>query len=561
MTEEDLQHATQERGAVDTLPPIRNRPGIRRALNAALARFPAFSRIKSTRTTASTNSDEREQRSRSKSNSSTGHSLEDGAPSGSATVSRQSSDAAATRKKHSHEYVGADFRRVISSSAAMTGTPRSPSPAAPIGLRGGLGNRSIKRNGNDTNPHSPALTHATAFPELSRSISSSSVLPGQSGPAGRSSHFSRLFNSHKLNDDSRSPSVPSSPSLRGGASYSPNPNSDLTSDTTHQRHRTLTKMLSRLGGSGGGNTPRSRTASPASFDSRVATAGSSLEAESPIALDFAPSRQVLEQFESRDKYDAFGRLVRTSEERSSNKIDPDEDEGGIDLTEFEYSDSDPDDDDDDDDDESDLDELRTFGAPLATADHFSGWNMPTFADFSLSVRAGDDPHSLFSSPATPPTGTDSSPDVDPLEHKPKDSPTFAHYDQVTPRAQGQLAPALLRTDLSPPPPAPIFSISSASPVEAARPSPFSSSEDPVVVASSPPQDAPSHFNRLVGPPKPTRTWSGLNSQQARAADEEEGEEEILVVPRRRRAPTLQHQQLQQPAVASTSVEEASRPSQ
>ncbi|GAA5914977.1 uncharacterized protein JCM6883_001786 [Sporobolomyces salmoneus] len=560
VTEEDLQHATQERGAVDTLPPIRNRPGIRRALNAALARFPAFSRIKSTRTTASTNSDEREQerRSRSKSNSSTGHSVEESAPPGSASVSRQSSDAAATRKKNSHEYVGADFRRVISSSAAITGTPRSPSPAAPIGLRGGLGNRSIKRNGNDTNPHSPALTHATAFPELSRSISSSSVLPGQPGQGARSSHFARLFNSHKLSDDpSRTPSTPSSPSLRGGISYSPNPTPEQT-DSTQQRHRTLTKMLSRLGGGGGGGgsnnqSPRSRTASPAaSFESRIARV--SVE-EAPIAIDFAPSPQILEQFESREKYDAFGRLVRRSEDHSStNKIDPEEDEGGIDLTEFEYSDSDPDDDvDDDDDDEdeeddSDLDELRTFGRPLASADHFSGWNMPTFADFSLSANAGDDPHSLFSSPTTPPTGTESSsPDVDPLEpSKHKDSPTFAHLDQVTPRAPGQLQqPSLIRADLSPPPPAPVFAASNASPVgvETSRPSPFSQQS----TLSSSPQDSSNRLERPVESLKASRKWSGLNQpHQSRMIDDEEGEEEeILVVPRRRRAGTLQHQQQQQ----------------
>ncbi|GAA6023429.1 hypothetical protein JCM11491_005579 [Sporobolomyces phaffii] len=530
VTEEDLQHATQERGAVDTLPPIRNRPGIRRALNAALARFPAFSRIKSTRTTASTNSDEREQerRSRSKSNSSTGHSVEEAAAPGSAAVSRKSSDATGSRKKESHEFVGADFRRVISSSAAVIGTPRSPSPAAPIGLRGGLGNRSIKRNGNDTNPHSPALTHATAFPELSRSISSSSVLPGQAGPGGRPSHFARLFNGHKPLDDSRTPSAPSSPSLRGGATYFNSEPSESAGQTS-QRHRTLTKMLSRLGG--GGTTPRSRTASPATFDNRLATI--SLDAADP-PVDFVPSPHILEQFESREKYDAFGRLVRPSEERSSNKVDPDEDEGGIDLTEFEYSDTDPDDDVDDDDD-SDLDELRTFGRPLAAADHFAGWNAPTFADFSLAANPGDDPHSLFSSPTTPPTGTDSSPEVDPLEAKPKDSPTFAHLDQVTPRAHGHLQPTLLRTDLAPPPPAPVFSISSASPTEL-QPSPFAAPVDP------PPDHAvssPPFLHRPLNPPQTTRKWSGL-SQHARMVEEDDMEEEILVVPRRRRAPTLQH---------------------
>ncbi|GAA6061621.1 hypothetical protein JCM10212_000963 [Sporobolomyces blumeae] len=547
VTEEDLQHATQERGAVDTLPAIRNRPGIRRALNAALARFPAFSRIKSTRTTASTNSDERERerRSRSKSNSSTGHSVDD---VGSSSVSRQPSDAAATRKKNSHEYVGADFRRVISSSAAVTGTPRSPSPAAPMGLRGGLGNRSIRRNGNDTMPHSPALTHATAFPELSRSVSSSSVIPGPAsgggGGGGRSGHFARFFNSHKPYDESRTSSTPSSPGLRGGLSYSPNPSFDSPdgpqspngSAYSSHRHRTLTKMLSRLGGT----THRTRTSSPVSSHDR----GGDLDSgDGDTSAEFAPPPEVLEHFEAREHYDAFGRAVRKSEDRSSsNKVEVDEDEGGIDLTEFEYSDTDPDDEGDEDDD-SDLDELSAFGRPLATADHFSGWTAPAFADFTLGMPSADDPNSFFTRATTPPIGTTSSDEVDPLGEKFKDSPTFAHYDQATPRGPGQL-PSVLQTDLPPPPPTPIFSVHAASPVEN-RPSPFS--DRPKL---SPALDRPSGPRRdgsmgsipAPGSPRLTRKWTGLATESS-CDGEEEGEEEILVVPRRRRAATLQqHQQ-------------------
>ena len=316
--------------------------------------------------------------------------------------------------------------------------------------------------------------------------------------------------------------------------------SDLpaTPNGTTQRHRTLTKMLSRLGAGGGGSTPRSRTNSPASFDRDLASKSTEAEPTS----DFVPSQQVLEQFESREKYDAFGRLVRPAEDSSTgNKIEPDEDEGGIDLTEFEYSDSDPDDDDLEDDDDSDLDELRTFGQPLASADHFSGWNVPAFADFSLGPRAGDDPNSLFSSPTTPPTATDSSPDVDPLDEKFKTASTFAHYDQATPRAQGQVPP-LIQTNLPPPPPAPVFSLSAASPVDN-RSSPF----------TAPSPSVQHHYERpayprrdgsmggvTLEPPKHSRKWSGLSGNSG-DADEEDGEEEILVVPRRRRAPTLQQQ--------------------
>ncbi|GAA5941473.1 serine/threonine-protein kinase [Sporobolomyces koalae] len=540
VTEEDLQHATQERGMVDTLPPIRNRPGIRRALNAALARFPAFSRIKSTRTNVSTNSDEREPdgRSRSKSNSSTGHSVEETHTGGSASVSRQPSDAAASRKKDSHEFVGADFRRVISSSAALASTPRSPSPAAPIGLRGGLGNRSIKRNGNDTVPHSPALTHATAFPELSRSVSSSSVAAGRFGPAGRSSHFARFLGSSKQHDDSRVSPPPGSPSLRGVLSSSPNAISDafdqsLASTPSGQRHRTLTKMFSRFGSATPGGTTRSRTVTPASCDSQDMTS-----IDSP---KFVPSDRVLEQFESREHYDAFGRTVRKSHDRSSNKVDPDEDEGGIDLTEFEYSDTDPDDDFDDDEDDSDLDELQAFDRPLASADHFSGWNAPNFADFTLGTRAGDDPHSLFSSPATPPTGLDSSPDVDPLEAKQKDATVFAQYNQATPKAQSPAAPLALRTDLPPPPPTPVFSLSAASPVET-RAAPLPASPEPLEHRSLPPVRRDS---ALVSPVL-DRKWSGL-AQEPRLADDDDMEEELVVVTRRRRAPTIQQAQQQAPS--------------
>ncbi|GAA5953246.1 hypothetical protein JCM21900_004462 [Sporobolomyces salmonicolor] len=559
VTEEDLQHATQERGAVDTLPPIRNRPGIRRALNAALARFPAFSRIKSTRTTTSTNSDvgEREHRSRSKSNSSTGHSIAEGVAVSEtpATLSRHASDAAASmtgRKKASHEYIGADFRRVISGGAIGLGsTPRSPSPAAPIGLRGGWGSRSIRKNGHDAGPNSPAINPTIAFPELSRSISSSSVFHGTSPGARSAQVASGLFGRKPFDiDPSRSASSASSPSART-SHFSPGPwgsdtegpQSPAASTTGNGRHRTLTKMLSRLSGSARG----SRTSSP------VPPARKYSDTTDEDAAALAPSAHIVEQFEARNHYDALGRLVRKSEDRSSfaaakaaaaAKVELD-DEGGIDLTEFEYSESDPDEDDDDeDDDDSDSDDLEDFGRPpLASANHYSGWNPPAFSDFTIGVQNPDDPTAaLFtSSTAQPGTHGGTSPEVDPLASAfdKKDTPSFAHLDDPTPRAQVPLSTAVLRPDLSSASP-PAFSLSAA-PIERhispGRPALSTGRRSSASRPTVSPRDG-SIRGVSLEPPPPSRKGSGLSESGLGVGDDDDGEEEILVVPKRRRAATL-----------------------
>ncbi|GAA5884426.1 hypothetical protein JCM6882_005247 [Rhodosporidiobolus microsporus] len=522
ITDEDVQHATQERGAVDTLPPIRNRPGIRRALNAALARFPAFGRVRSTRTTASEDTagtgattgtgtgTAREPRSRSKSNSSTGHSAADGGGTGiplsetntmASTVSRHPSDgcsAGGTRPsgkgKLSHEF-GAELRRIISGASGIGsssggggengGTPRSPSPAQGHGTRGGWGNRAVSRKNTAEGvlPVSPTPP-TSGFPELARSVSSSSVLGNSasaasgSGVSSRShSHFSaHHFFGRKQSDLDASTrsgsSLASSPSVRTGT-FSPSPwgaGSDTEGGSggaplqsrkstggegsTHVKHRTLSRMLSRLGGGGGSSGSGSNSPQQARSTSRLAPdrkfsassteeehehAAAAAAASSVAAMGVAPG--VVEQFEPRERYDALGRLVSQQQQRKkgsdasdsrslasgltaakeelearsrrgSAQRELDEDDEGVDLTEFEYSES------DDDGDDSDDDDLDDFMRPaLATGNHLSGWKHD-FGDFRIGVRSPSEDDAAgavnytSSQGGTPPTD-----ELDPLDEK------------------------------------------------------------------------------------------------------------------------------------------------
>lgn len=494
VTEDDVEHATQERSvATDALlPPIRNRPGIKRALNAALARFPAFARIKSTRTTASTNSEdtavanahdrerEREQRSRSKSNSSAGHSVGDagGPGTGSSTlvsdspvsggVSRQPSDggAALERRGKSREGgggFGVDLRRIISGGGRDGDSSGTASPSMSTGHRGGWGSRSLAfRKTPSMEPHPPP-----GLPELSRSISSSSVLgtsPG--GGSGSRSHFSHHFFTRKASDSdtvaarsSQSSSVVPSPSPGGGRSsgFSPSPWAGSDTESSAQAAkggRSLSRMLSRLHShSGGPSGTGSSAATSANASVRSSRSGArqpsgSTDGGSDDHHHHAPhvhsrvvsaqslspgvAPQVLEQYEAagatRDQYDALGRLVvHRNKDRSHSgasalsrasfragidaaKAELDEDEGQIDLTEFEYSDSDDDLDDDDDDD--DLDDFMQ--PPLAQGNQMSGWNYPGFADFQIggprdpatgepSAQAAPTSSAYLSPTHTPPT--------------------------------------------------------------------------------------------------------------------------------------------------------------
>ncbi|GAA5976097.1 hypothetical protein JCM10908_005385 [Rhodotorula pacifica] len=474
ITDEDVQHATQERGAVDTLPPIRNRPGIRRALNAALAKFPAFSRIKSTRTTASTNSEEtpqaneRDPRTRSKSSSSAAHSIDPTADSSVSSVSRHPSDAGGApikgnrSSKFSHEgglpptggnSFGSELRRIISGGHSFSNDAAAAGGSSPGPLgRGGWGSGRRKLTPTNTlEPHSPPNA-STLFPELARSTSTSSVL--QSG-SGRSSFGHAWFQRRPSDSDTsgiKSPvsSLPSpGPVHKSSLSPSPYPGSDTeTSHVNGKGSGTLSRMLSRIAhghGSGHGSGTTSTTGSLHSRssvrerDDRLGAGGDShVRASSGNLTADGIDPAIVEQFEAagttRAQYDSLGRLIsarkvsgesgaslqyasRLRNEGDHGDHDDDDDEGAmIDLTEFEYSDTDDDEDDEDD----DLDDLQS--PPLGEANYLSGWQPASFGDFRIGIRSpsGDFNalHALGNegSPlATPPTD-----EVGPLEAEEED---------------------------------------------------------------------------------------------------------------------------------------------
>ena len=363
-------------------------------------------------------------------------------------VSRQPSDGGAhfERRGKSREGgggFGMDLRRIISGGRDGTGdSSGTASPALASGHRGGWGSRSGGRTFRKTpsmEPHPPP-----GLPELSRSISSSSVLgtsPG-GGTASRS-HFSHHFFARKVSDNeaaaarsSASSSAMPSPSVTGtgrSSGFSPSPFAGSDTESAAQAAkggRTLSRMLSRLhshGGAATGPTSSATTSAGASVRSSNSGArqfsgstdggseehhGSQLHSRVVSAQSLSPgvSPQVIEQYEAagatRDQYDALGRLVvhRGSKDRSASgassgdrlsfkagldaakaELDATEDDDGqIDLTEFEYSDSDDLDDDDDDDDDDDLDDFMQ--PPLAQGNHLSGWNYPGFADFQMGPR-------------------------------------------------------------------------------------------------------------------------------------------------------------------------------
>lgn len=442
ITDEDVQHATQERGAVDTLPPIRNRPGIRRALNAALAKFPAFSRIKSTRTTASTNSEdaqvnERDPRTRSKSNSSAAQSIDPTADSSISSVSRHPSDAGgaplrASRGKFSHDGGGAhptsgssfgsELRRIISGGHSYSNndamTPGGSSPGHYSRGGWGAGRRKLTPT-NTLEPHSPP-TASTLFPELARTTSTSSV--HQSG-SGRSSLAQGWF--QRRPSDSETPGIKSpvsslpSPGQIHKSSLSPSPYPGSDTETSHVNGKgsgTLSRMLSRIAH---GHIPSHASSGATSTTGSLHSRSSVREREDRhgALVDTYPHARgssggltadgidpaIVEQLEAagttRAQYDSLGRLISARKvsggsgsslqftSRSRNDSDPaheDEDGAMIDLTEFEYSDSDE----DDEDDEDELDELRS--PPLAEANYLSGWQPTSFGDFRIGVRSPSD---------------------------------------------------------------------------------------------------------------------------------------------------------------------------
>ncbi|KAK4058389.1 hypothetical protein OIO90_000547 [Microbotryomycetes sp. JL221] len=363
ITEEDVKQATQARGAVDSLPAIRNRPGIRRALNAALVRFPAFARIKSQRSSTAENESAR---SRSKSASSTSQHDHEPTPlllSRTPTDEIQPREGGASFRKRPSIDLGESLRRIISTDGVGSSPSRSSSPAGTIG-RGGWGNFARRRETTTesqapsnaamsptlVSPSSPvAPGHSPQMPQLARSVSSSSV-------GGRSNLAPHILLGRKNSERSDSSKTPSS-----------------DGEHTAAGKRGLSRMLSKLGGGerrgagrflDDGNSPGATSGSErqASDEDGHSTNGSVSATVVPQAL--------VDHFEaSASKFDSFGRAVKAHEPRVRVPSVDDDDDGMIDITEFEYSESD---DDDDDDDEEFDDFLKS---PIdQTGGQFGGWS-------------------------------------------------------------------------------------------------------------------------------------------------------------------------------------------
>ncbi|KAI5481604.1 hypothetical protein MNV49_002830 [Pseudohyphozyma bogoriensis] len=225
ITEEEIEHATQERGAVDAIPQIRNRPGLRRALHAALVRFPAFSRMKSTRATPT------HARSRSKSASSTSASgaADNASEFGSEKPSRHPSDAT-SRKKTSNEF-GVDIRRIISGGRERDPSPTRNGNGGAYAPRGGWGARLAAERQERHHHHQQRSSEpGSPFPELSRSVSASSI-----NPSRRRHH---LFPSRKNSESDSRAESPAPPSDSEGG----------------PGRRKISQIFSRLGS--GRRTPR-----------------------------------------------------------------------------------------------------------------------------------------------------------------------------------------------------------------------------------------------------------------------------------------------------------------
>ena len=346
VTEEDVQQATQERGAADTLPPIRQRPGIRRALNAALIRFPAFRLSKSNRPGTQNGG-----RSRSKSVSSTSHSVLDGTSESapSEKPSRHPSDAT-SRRKPSGEF-GADIRRIISGgrdqSPHRTPSTRASGASTPAtgGSRSGWGSRIVPSR-DRSDGHSTGLG---AFPPLARSVSASSVTAANSG---RSRYF--LSSSQppaRPTSSARTASGDSSASRPGSPGQWP------ASDTEPSGRRRLTNVLSRLGGRKTPRPPPERQSSLSDDDSLSIVGISTSDGVRAV------TRSALDIFARGSEFET--------------------------VTDFEVDSDYSSEDDDDDDDDVYGDELA--GPPLSTLDGLSGWhNGHAFATFAVGSFADPD---------------------------------------------------------------------------------------------------------------------------------------------------------------------------
>ncbi|KAM0754864.1 Pkinase-domain-containing protein [Meredithblackwellia eburnea MCA 4105] len=353
VTEEDVKQATQERGAVDTLPPIRHRPGIRRALNAALIRFPAF--IKSNRQPASAT------RSRSKSASSTSQSLVDGASetASSEKPSRHPSDATSSRKKTSNEF-GADIRRIISGGRDASPQRQSASAAtsgcstpALGGSRGGWGARlaNANRNHAPSSETSSASQTLSSLPPLSRSMSASS------GATPSAASRARNLLSSSANGRDSSSSRPESPAARA------------SSDTESSGKRRLTRVLSRLGG--GRKTPRPSRKSSASDDDALSVEGSLNGSTTGSAVD-GSSISVEDGYNSRVIKSGTRSALEFFAPMSNDFDAPTDFDEIVDTSDYTS---------DEDDDDEQIDE-DLAGPPITKLDGLTGWT--DFSTFSVS---------------------------------------------------------------------------------------------------------------------------------------------------------------------------------
>ena len=333
VTEQEINCATQERGATDELPQIRNRPGIRRALNAALVKFPAFRRRQQpsdglggrTRTASVGSADEY------------------------SSLGRKDSE----RKPTSPKGGGPGFPRTLTgeSTKSAKSTKSSGGNHVAGGNRGGWGNRSR------TKPEAPPSPLPPQFPELNR-ISSTSSATGVVRSLFPTRHSSASRDS-RATSASHTPASLASPALN---SSSP---ATLALPGQDEGRRSLGKILSRWGG-GSRSRASSQTSPPTEQDPTFEGPAVEYDDLASPAPEDAPGlgQDLLEA-----RFDSFGRAVREPEMSDLYPSTRSAYEDGVaDLTEFEYSS-----DDGDSDDEPYSEELLQSN-PIGKLDAVSGWH-------------------------------------------------------------------------------------------------------------------------------------------------------------------------------------------
>lgn len=490
ITDEEVQQATQERGAVAARPPIRSRPGLREALHAALVRFPVFASRKKRGNVANGNG--AAGRSRSKSASSTSQSYVDGAsePPASEAPSRHPSDGAtSSRKKISSEY-GIDIRRIISGGGAGSSRPVTPAE----GTAAGAGRQRTREPDPATAPGGRGLV---------RSLSASSF-----GTSLTAYHTHRLSTSSK----SRDPSASSTASARPA---SPARNPSGGSDTESAGRRVLKKMFSRLGGGGGSSSGR-RT--PVPVDDQPKSSLSDNERDHHDDDDAVTSERA--PYVARSGADATQSAGNVLSRMRSHVVDDDD---VFDASDFEYSS-----------DEDDEDEFAE--PPLRQADAISGWHAgfgELKLDAVLADEFGQDDHDHHDEAALRDGG-------DGCAGKPVS--TTLSLDHSTPRASAHVALSTKGLDPSPSKtPPPLVREHSDTPGRAPNATRSPSGRDGSIRSGFEPPGAMTMANPPGAPggPEGSRRWDAEVYADAEDDDEDEEEgTEIFLAPRRRRAGTL-----------------------